>query len=141
MLVSVTLAILYNTQGQFLIQLRDDTPGIVYPNHWGLFGGHMEEHETPSQTVKRELKEEIGIEIDGLKSFRVYELEGRIRHVFSAPLNISTDLIVLGEGMDFALVDRATIETGEHYSPIGKQVYPFVPFVKEVLLDFLDKGI
>jgi len=137
--VSVTLAILY-TQEQFLIQLRDDTPGIVYPNHWGLFGGHMEEHETPEQTIHRELKEEIGVYIDGLKHFCDYELEGRVRHVFSAPLTISTEEIILGEGLDFALVDSSIIELGEHYSSIGNRVYPFVPFVREVLLDFLAKG-
>jgi len=23
--------------------------GIVYPGHWGLFGGHLEANETPEQ--------------------------------------------------------------------------------------------
>lgn len=34
--VQVAIAILYRP-GQFLLQLRDDIPGILYPAHWGFF--------------------------------------------------------------------------------------------------------
>jgi len=44
--IQVAIAILHR-QGQFLLQLRDNIPGIVYPGHWGLFGGHLELGETP----------------------------------------------------------------------------------------------
>ncbi len=42
----VAMAILYR-EGKFLMQLRDDIPGILYPGLWGLFGGHLELDETP----------------------------------------------------------------------------------------------
>jgi 8-oxo-dGTP diphosphatase len=34
----VALAILYR-EGEFLLQLRDDIPTILYPGYWTLFGG------------------------------------------------------------------------------------------------------
>ena len=27
--------------GRWLLQLRDDTEGILYPGQWALFGGHL----------------------------------------------------------------------------------------------------
>ncbi|NEQ86119.1 MAG: NUDIX domain-containing protein, partial [Moorea sp. SIO2I5] len=50
--VQVAIAILYR-QGQFLMQLRDNIPGILYPGLWGLFGGHIEPGETPIEALKR----------------------------------------------------------------------------------------
>ena len=43
-----------------LLQLRDFNPRIVYPGCWGFFGGTVEFGETPLQSAKRELSEEIG---------------------------------------------------------------------------------
>jgi 8-oxo-dGTP pyrophosphatase MutT (NUDIX family) len=31
--------ILVDREGRVLMQLRDDNPKIMYPNHWGLTGG------------------------------------------------------------------------------------------------------
>src|SRR5690554_6121717 len=56
----VVSAMLYNARGQVLLQLRDDKPGIPYPNHWTLFGGQVEKGETPDQAIRRELQEELG---------------------------------------------------------------------------------
>ncbi len=54
-------AILVDTQGRLLFQLRDNVPGILYPGRVGLFGGHREGEETYLQCVCREIHEEIGI--------------------------------------------------------------------------------
>jgi 8-oxo-dGTP diphosphatase len=39
-------AILIDTFGRFLLQQRDNVPGIVNPGKIGLFGGHREAGET-----------------------------------------------------------------------------------------------
>ena len=56
--VEVAIAILFK-DGQFLLQLRDNIPTIIYPGHWAFFGGHVEPGETAEAGVWRELKEEI----------------------------------------------------------------------------------
>jgi 8-oxo-dGTP pyrophosphatase MutT (NUDIX family) len=45
---------------KYLLQLRDQKPGIFYPGHWGLFGGALDAGETPSVALRRELFEELG---------------------------------------------------------------------------------
>jgi 8-oxo-dGTP pyrophosphatase MutT (NUDIX family) len=69
--IHVAIAILHQ-QNKFLLQLRDDIPGIIYPGHWGLFGGHIEPGETPDVAVKRELLEEIGYSPPILSKFDCY---------------------------------------------------------------------
>ena len=44
---------------EYLLQLRDDHPGIFYANQWSFFGGGLEIGETPWQTLQRELFEEL----------------------------------------------------------------------------------
>jgi 8-oxo-dGTP diphosphatase len=54
-------AILYNGQGEILLQLRDDKPEIIFPNHWTTLGGRIEPGESPAEAMRRELMEEIEI--------------------------------------------------------------------------------
>ena len=142
MSILVSLAILH-VEDKFLMQLRDDVPGIVYSGHWGLFGGHIEENETPEEAVTRELFEEIGYKkIEHLKLFRVYQGVDVVRYVFSAPLLIQLEDIVLGEGWDYALVSKEVITTqAQYYSPIAGGMYPFIPMVREIILDFLAEDL
>jgi 8-oxo-dGTP pyrophosphatase MutT (NUDIX family) len=53
--------ILQNAQGDYLLQMRDDTPGIVTPLQWDSFGGGVEEGEDILQAAARELEEELGV--------------------------------------------------------------------------------
>jgi len=53
-------AILIDSFGRFLFQLRDDNPEILYPGKIGLFGGHREGNETFLECVVREVYEELG---------------------------------------------------------------------------------
>lgn len=58
-------ALLINPQGMVLA-VRDAGQG-EHANmraHWDLPGGRMEENETPFEGLRREIREEVGIEID-----------------------------------------------------------------------------
>lgn len=53
-------------QGIVLIQRRHP------PEGWALPGGFCEIGETVEDAVRREVREETGLELEGLKQFRVY---------------------------------------------------------------------
>jgi 8-oxo-dGTP diphosphatase len=56
----IAAAIVVDTSGRLLLQLRDDVPNILYPGKIGLFGGHREGNETFLDCVVREIREELG---------------------------------------------------------------------------------
>lgn len=55
--------IILDDRGRFLLQQRDDIPGIFFPGKIGLFGGHREGDETFLDCAVRELQEELGYHI------------------------------------------------------------------------------
>lgn len=55
--------------GRYLCQLRSQKPGIFYPEHWGLFGGAVDAGECAEDGLKRELLEELALEIDSAEYF------------------------------------------------------------------------
>lgn len=136
--IHVAIAILYQ-QNKFLLQLRDDIPGIIYPGHWGLFGGHIELGETPDIAVKRELREEIGYSPPVLSKFDCYPDPKVIRHVYHAPLTVELNALVLSEGWDMDLLTLEQIKQGKHYSQKADQVRPLTPPTQRILLDFIGK--
>ncbi|WP_283678891.1 NUDIX hydrolase [Lentilactobacillus sp. Marseille-Q4993] len=58
---------LFNEQGEILLQQRSDT------GNWSLPGGMMEYGETFAETVRREYKEDSGIEIEPVAQIGVFE--------------------------------------------------------------------
>jgi 8-oxo-dGTP pyrophosphatase MutT (NUDIX family) len=131
----VAIAILYQNQ-QFLMQLRDDIPGIPYPGHWGFFGGHLDPGETPAIAIHRELLEEIGYAPATLMPFRQYQDVTVIRHVFHAPLTVPLATLQLNEGWDMQLLTLEDVQRGNCYSPQADQVRPLGQPHQQILLDF-----
>ena len=64
---AIALVALLNPAGEVLLLLRDDKPGINYPGHWSLIGGHREGEETIAEAARREAKEEIGLDLPELR--------------------------------------------------------------------------
>ena len=79
---SVLTIIVHKTKG-LLLQHRDEH-APRYANSWSLWGGGIEKGETPAQATRRELWEELRINVtpEELTPFKVYENEDHIRHVF-----------------------------------------------------------
>lgn len=132
----VAIAILYQ-QGRFLMQLRDNIPGILYPGHWALFGGHLEPGETSDVAVRRELQEEIGHAPEHLDFFGQYNTEQIIRHVYHGRVTVAPDQLVLGEGWDLDWLTPAEIALGDRYSVQAQQTCPLGPPHQKMLLDFI----
>ena len=63
-----------NAQGKTLWQMRDDNPGIVYPLHWGLWGGAIEsEDDDHFAAAVREVFEELELTTTALDFTLVHE--------------------------------------------------------------------
>ena len=52
-------ALMVTPDGRYLMQHRDDLPGIFFPGFWGCFGGAVEPGESPLDALRRELAEEL----------------------------------------------------------------------------------
>lgn len=57
---------------KFLIQLRDNKREIANPERWGLFGGGIEGNESPREAIKREIEEELCLELKDNKLREIY---------------------------------------------------------------------
>jgi 8-oxo-dGTP diphosphatase len=106
-----TTGLIVDAAGRFLLQLRDDKPGIAHPGLWGSFGGRVEphetdEHETPEEGFVREIEEELGWRPDGYALYDTFgyrtlaETDARrqLIYVYAAPLSRPLADLVLGEG-------------------------------------------
>jgi ADP-ribose pyrophosphatase YjhB (NUDIX family) len=59
--------------GKVLLEKRGSFKGkkLLESGKWALIGGFLDLNETIVQGIKREIKEEIGIEVDSLELFRI----------------------------------------------------------------------
>ena len=138
--VSVALAIL-KRNGQFLLQLRDNIPNIVYPGYWGFFGGHIEENETPLAAVRRELEEEIGYAPPVLSELGCFDTPEVLRHIYYGELTVELEELVLGEGWDMGLWTVEEIRRGDRYSEKAGQVRPLGSPHQKILLNLISQGL
>jgi 8-oxo-dGTP diphosphatase len=99
----IAMVFLFDRHGRLLIYLRDNKPEIPFPNHWDFFGGHIEEGETPEQALVREVREELGIELQQWNLFRIYECEEgdaypNLKYVYWAKIDKIGPELTLYEG-------------------------------------------
>jgi 8-oxo-dGTP pyrophosphatase MutT (NUDIX family) len=62
-------ALLVAPDGRYLMQLRDDKPSILLPDHWALFGGTVDAGETADVAMRRELVEELEFAAREVRAF------------------------------------------------------------------------
>ena len=106
--------IIENAKGEILLQLRDNKPGLEYPNCWGTFGGQIEEGETPQEALVREIKEELDYDVENPTLYRVYSFDGYEIYMFSTiNKKITLDDFNVREGQRAGFFSREAM-TGIH---------------------------
>ncbi len=72
-LVQVAVGVLFLPDGRFLLTSRP--PGKVYEGYWEFPGGKLEPNETIAQALARELREELGIEIEDCTLWKTEQVD------------------------------------------------------------------
>ena len=119
--------------GRWLLQLRDDIEGILYPGQWALFGGHLDPGETPEAALRRELEEEINWAGSDLAPWFELRDEQRIRHFFRGPLAVPFGSLTLLEGQDMVLAELDELLTGSIWSPKCQEKRSLAPSLKRAV--------
>ena len=105
----VATALLFDRNNKLLVYLRDDKPEIPFPNHWDLFGGHVEQNESPEEGLMRELKEELNIEISDFQFYKSFESVNEERpntkFVYVVRITEAAEELTLNEGQYLKGID------------------------------------
>ncbi len=128
--------IILNSQQQVLLVLRDNKSWIPFPNTWALLGGYLEENESPETAVRRELVEELSLELGEINFFQSYFWEECDEHIFWTQLDLDISQINLLEGQKLAYFSRAEInqlEFASHYGQILTEFFDFLAIDNERL--------
>ena len=137
---AVALAML-EQEGRWLLQLRDDIDSIIYPGHWGLFGGHLDPGETASEAVHRELQEEIAWSPSlPLEPWFSDDSGNRVAHVFRGTLSVPVSELQLKEGQEMKLVPLSDLVRDVIWSERQQELRPVAPRLSIVIDRLLQEG-
>ena len=99
---NISIIVLYDDEKKILLQLKDESHER-YPNHWGFFGGGIEDGETPENAVFREISEELNYKLKNPEKLMAFKFDNRYCfgaiHVFIEKY-ANKDVFVLNEGKD-----------------------------------------
>ena len=129
----IAAIIFENSAGELLLYLRDNKPGIPFPLHWDLIGGHVEKGESPEEALIREVKEELDYDLKDYRFFNRYVcLEGdaypNIKYIYHGKLDFPLEEITLLEGEKVAW-----------FKPEELKDLKFANILRDVVLDYLER--
>jgi 8-oxo-dGTP diphosphatase len=136
----VVIVFLHNNFDSHLLQLRDFKSSIVYPGHWGAFGGSVEEGESPRTALGRELLEEIGHSPGTFKFFREkYSDQDKLNiHMFYSDMDVPYPRLILKEGTDLGVFTKKEILSKNLFSQKLGKAYPIIPLLSELFDDYFE---
>ena len=105
-----------NYKGQVLLQQRALNKK-KNPGKWAKTGGHVDAGETCEEAIKREIYEEIGLEVnnDAIKNIEIFKSNNPNEHYFSYGYIFFTDEV--SENSDGSIITRACNSQLEVFSP------------------------
>ncbi len=123
---SNAVACILTLNRKYIVQLRDDKPGIFFPAFWSLFGGQIETNEKPENALKREIYEELNLKINNnLKYFTslnydysFYGMGHFYRKYYTYEIDKQTySKLQLNEGQSFDKFDAISLLTKKKFVP------------------------
>jgi isopentenyldiphosphate isomerase len=122
-----TYVLVFNSRGELFIHLRTPTKD-VYPRHWDVcIGGVLAAGETFEQGVRREIREELGIDAVAEEQFSFRYVDSvsivqamAYRLIHDGPFHLQVEEIVRGEFV--ALPEVIARIKREPFCPDGLQV-------------------
>lgn len=91
--IAVAVIFIENDKGEFLIQKTSKEKG----GEFSSTGGHVDSGETPIMAIKREVKEELGVNIDNeqIEEYGFLLYDKPIRYLYYLKKNIPLDKLVI----------------------------------------------
>ena len=103
MLHNEVAAFIVNDKGQVLLQKRSKNKRFN-PNKWALCAGHVDAYESLKTAILREIKEEIGIDVDsnelvpfGEKEFVIKDSNSHITYLYCVKSNLNEEDFIIQE--------------------------------------------
>ena len=121
--------ILINSRKQILLILRDDISSIPFPSHWDIPGGHLMVGESPEACVRREMIEEMELELGEIQLFEEYDREDLHEFMYWKQIDLTPSSIKLHEGQKvqyFTLEEINTMRLAFRYNEVMNEFYHIV---------------
>ncbi|MEK7167679.1 MAG: NUDIX domain-containing protein [Patescibacteria group bacterium] len=112
----VAVKAIIRKDNKYLVIFKSDTEEIS-PNEIDIPGGRLKFGEDPEEGLKREVAEELGLEIKVMKPSRVWGFVKDDLHLVGITFladYVSGKVGLSGEHTDFRWVDKNTVITGDY---------------------------
>jgi 8-oxo-dGTP diphosphatase len=132
---NISVLILYNSTGQILLQHRNNDASRL-PNVWAFFGGGIEQGESPTEALEREMLEELSYQVQSpylllAQTIRDEEDENA-KYVFIEPYQDQP--LQLGEGQAmgwFSPDETHHLKMVEHDRTVVRQMQDYLNRLSE----------
>ena len=109
-------AIIKNEEGKYLVLFKSETEEIN-PKEIDIPGGRMKFGESAEESLKREIEEEIGVEIEIIKPSRIWGFVKNDLHLVGITFlakYIGGEFRLSGEHTKYEWIDKEKILTGNY---------------------------